>query len=48
MSQTKVAAKAGTNMSYYSIIKRSEVNSSVGILIKILNALRIRLTLLLK
>jgi transcriptional regulator with XRE-family HTH domain len=45
LTQAEVAKKAGLNTNYYAVIERGEVNPKTETLIKILEALEMKLTL---
>jgi len=44
-TQEEVAKRAGLNTNYYAVIERGEVNPKIETLVRILEALEIKLTL---
>lgn len=45
LTQAEVAEKAGLNTNYYAVIERGEINTSFETLVRILDALELKLTL---
>lgn len=45
LTQAEVAKRAGLNTNYYAVIERGEINPSFETLVRVLDALELKLTL---